>query len=74
MADTALDAINAGNTLDYINKLADRNPITNWGESVGKKIKDYVANGVQSITDKISEKVGRKLNSGNGGSGHAFKK
>lgn len=65
MADTAIDGINAGNTLDYLNNLADGNPITNWGNSIGQKIKDSVSNGVKKLTDKI----GKQLNPNGGGHG-----
>lgn len=78
MADTALAGINAGNTMDFLNNMAGGNPITNWGESVGQKIKDTVVNGVKSIGNKISDKIQDLKNGGKtyngGGGGHGFNK
>lgn len=78
MADTAIDAINAGNTLDALNNMAGGNPITNWGNSVGEQIKDKVKNGVNNFLDKVQEKAQnysnskKNKNSGKTGGGHGF--
>lgn len=77
MADTAIDGINAGETLDWLNNQADGNPLNEWGEGVGKQIKDYVAGGVQKFLGKVQDKAkdyveekNQKKNT-NGG-GHSF--
>lgn len=73
MADTAIDGINAGNTLDMLNNMANGNPVTNWGNSVGKQIKNYVAGGVNKFLNKIQDKAQSysKDKKQNGG-GHSF--
>lgn len=73
MADTAIDGINAGNTLDMLNNMADGNPINKWGNSVGKQIKDKVTGGVNNFLDKIQNKAQEytKEKNQNGG-GHSF--
>lgn len=77
MADAAIDGINAGNTLDWLNNTYDENPIKKWGEGVGKQIKDSVGKGINKFLDKVQDKAtdyveNKNKEKGANGGGHSF--
>lgn len=80
MAGSALSGINAGNTLESLNNyLGNQYAPSNFGQKIGKSIRESVMNGVQSITNKIKDGLENITNHNKsqfngGGGGHGFNK